>query len=60
MLLCLPHTTVLMDTVGIGLSLEGKLVEEDEGERVEGEDAGGVREGEELCMVQRERENSTG
>jgi len=44
-----------MDTAGIGLSLEGELVEEDERERVEGEDAGGVREGEELCTVQRER-----
>ena len=43
---CLVHTTVLMDTAGIGLSLEGELVEEDERERVEGEDAGGVREGE--------------
>ena len=32
------HTLVLMDTVGIGLSLEGGLVEEDKGERVEGEE----------------------
>lgn len=59
MLLCLPHTTVLvlMDTVGIGLSLEGKLVEEDEGERAEGEDAGGVREGE-SCVWYKERERT--